>query len=757
MEQRTRLDETQLPAFRFRLRFGPGLQELEDRFREEYANAGLRAVRAALLIGLLIYMAHGVMDSALLGLGPTFRFIRYGLVTPLLAGAFLLSYAHRLRRIMQPITALVFLLFGASILYMIRIEDAAFKQTDVIGLVLLLIYGYSVPRLRLVYASAGGWSVLLLYGIMLRPFRDDPAFLFEYNFWYLFFANVVGMAIAYLFEHSARTQFLSRVIIEQQRNRYIDLSRNMERIIEKQTASLKEKNAALEKEIQSRRTSESSLARSEERYRMLAENSSDVLWAVDLETLFPIYVSPSVQRVVGFTAEEYVRMPLEQRHPPKAIERFAAGLAEELEKEAQGRAPPDRSRTIETEHYCKDGSIRWLEMVVTFLRNEEGKATGIMGVSRDITERKKAEEERRRLEAAVTQAAEAVIITNRTGVIEYVNPAFATLTGYGVAEAMGRTLAFLLPPEELETYRETLTRVAQRSTVLRRRVRHRRKDGEERIVDAVTSPMHEPANDTRHLVIVCRDVTSEIEAERRERDKQKMEALGTLAGGMAHEFNNILYPAMGYVEMALEDVPPAGDAADMLRSALRDLDRARDLVEHILRFSRQQGSESIPVQLAHLAKGVSKVVRASLPPGVRLELDLDGSGDLVCGDPADIHQVLMNLCSNAAQAMRATGGVLRIGVRGTVLSETVERAGFRVPPGGYVELCVADTGEGIPAGIMPRIFDHYFTTRTVGQGSGMGLAVVRGILDQHGAHILVDSSLGRGTRVQVYFPAAPPA
>lgn len=233
------------------------------------------------------------------------------------------------------------------------------------------------------------------------------------------------------------------------------------------------------------------------------------------------------------------------------------------------------------------------------------------------------------------------------------------------------------------------------------------------------------------------------------RQTQKMEALGTLTGGIAHDFNNILAAIIGFTEMAAEDVPKESLTARSLQRVLQAGIRARDLIKQMLTFSRRTETEKKPLQLKNLVKETITLIRASIPTTISIRVNLAGDSALVSADPTQIQQVVMNLCTNAAHAIGAHGGVLHVELHECVPSPG-EVPGMK--PGPYVKLVVRDTGAGIAPEHIDRIFDPFFTTKKAGEGTGLGLSVVHGIVHQHGGHITVQSEPGKGTLFSVYFP-----
>ena len=268
------------------------------------------------------------------------------------------------------------------------------------------------------------------------------------------------------------------------------------------------------------------------------------------------------------------------------------------------------------------------------------------------------------------------------------------------------------------------------------------------------------------VLAMARDITEQKRAEREKaalqeqlQHAQKMEAIGTLAGGIAHDFNNILAAILGYAELAALRVPGNSEARKNLDECLRAVHRARNLVRQILAFSRQGKEERKPLDARPIVKEGLKFLRASLPATIEIRERIEGNPGLIEADPTEIHQVLMNLCTNAAHAMREKGGVLEVSLEGVRLPAEQTSLGPEMRPGPYLKLRVSDTGEGIPAEIRSRIFEPYFTTKEVGKGTGLGLAVVHGIVTRSRGAIRVASEPGKGSTFEVFLPElqAPPS
>ncbi len=263
--------------------------------------------------------------------------------------------------------------------------------------------------------------------------------------------------------------------------------------------------------------------------------------------------------------------------------------------------------------------------------------------------------------------------------------------------------------------------------------------------------------------IIAARTSAELERMKEEREKkqlegrlnqaQKMEAIGTLAGGIAHDFNNILSAILGYGEMAKEGLDENSQPAKDIKKVIKAGYRAKDLVNQILAFSRQAEQELIPLKVQYIAKEALKLLRATIPSTIEISQTINASCGSVLADPTQIHQILMNLCTNASHAMHENGGVLTVGLDTVgVTNSTIDVSGLDIPPGDYVRLEVSDTGHGMSKDVMARVFDPFFTTKGLGEGTGLGLAVVHGIVKSYNGFINISSELKKGTIFSVYLP-----
>jgi PAS domain S-box-containing protein len=369
------------------------------------------------------------------------------------------------------------------------------------------------------------------------------------------------------------------------------------------------------------------------------------------------------------------------------------------------------------------------------------------------------ERSEKRFRAMIEQSADAMILTRPSaGGILYVSPTFERLTGYRLDEVRGSQYVELLHPD----YRERALRLREETLrtpgkVVSQEVRIRHKDGSWRWVEnTISNLLHEPG--IRSVVMNLRDIGERklADAERgrleqRLRQAEKMEAVGRLAGGIAHDFNNILGGILGYAEMLVESTAEGTAQRRYAQNVLTAATRASALVEQILSYSRSQRGKRVPVELDRIVAETLELVRGSLAPGIRLETRLPAAQLFVVGDPTQLHQIMMNLCTNAIHAM-GDHGTLRVTL------EPVDVEADRMFPhttlhaGPYARLMVEDTGSGMEQATLARLFEPFFTTKEVGRGTGLGLSLVYGIVTDSAGAIDVTSTPGRGSCFAIYLP-----
>ncbi|MGD8549522.1 MAG: response regulator [Desulfobacterales bacterium] len=340
-----------------------------------------------------------------------------------------------------------------------------------------------------------------------------------------------------------------------------------------------------------------------------------------------------------------------------------------------------------------------------------------------------------------------LLINPESGDIVDANPAAISYYGWSHEELTTKKITNINTLTKKQVFQEMER--AKKEQRRRFYFQHRLSNGNIRDVEVYSGPIQLHGKELLYSII--HDITEQKELEAQLRQAYKMESIGTLAGGIAHDFNNILGIILGNTELAMDDVPEWNPARLNLEEVRTASLRAKDVVRQLLSFARKTGPERKPININSVITGALKLLRSSIPTSIEIRSNITKESQVILADPTQINQVMINLCTNAAQAVEDEDGVIEVILEKVALEESTAQY-YGLSPGLYARLTVNDTGHGIDPEIQDRIFDPYFTTREVGKGSGMGLAVVHGIVMNHDGTILVDSSIGKGATFKVFFP-----
>jgi PAS domain S-box-containing protein len=407
--------------------------------------------------------------------------------------------------------------------------------------------------------------------------------------------------------------------------------------------------------------------------------------------------------------------------------------------------------------FAEDGHRELLETIKTPMLDEQGRLIGVLGIGHNITAIRQAQERLRESEERFRQAIEfspvPMAITDTQGQVLYRNREFPHRYGYTLEDTPSiedwALLAFPDPAyreSSLAQWHEDVTQALRTGEATpTREYTITCKDGTQHQVEIVTRPL-------KHMsVSVLNDVTERRALESQLRQAQKMEAIGQLAGGISHDFNNILSAIIGFTDLSLRQSTNNPTLHHDLTQVRKAADRATELVRQILTFSRRQQQEKLPLQAYLIIKEALKLLRASIPTTIEIRQDI-ASQATILADPTQIHQMVMNLCTNAYHAMKERGGVMAVSLRETEIDQAGIDNGTEVSPGRYLKFSVSDSGCGMSKDTLARVFEPYFTTREKGMGTGLGLAVVHGIVKEHQGRISVYSEPGQGSTFDVYLP-----
>lgn len=501
---------------------------------------------------------------------------------------------------------------------------------------------------------------------------------------------------------------------------------------------------AIVEDFSEKKRAESTLRQSEEKYRLVVENASDgILVAQDDRIRF---LNSRLALMLGYDKQELIGKPFSEFiHPSDqqmVLDRHRRRIA--------GGQPPNRYaiRLVR-----KNGNVRWHEIAAGPVA-WEGRPAALVLIT-DVHDRRKEEEARLRLSTVVEQAAEAVVITDTSGKIQYVNPAFELISGYARDEAIGKHTDMWeireCDQDDQKTRRETVTS----GKVWKGRTECKKKDGSPYIEEATISPVFGPSGKIVNYVGITRDITEQIMLQKQLIQAQKMESIGTLAGGIAHDFNNLLQVILGYTDILLLQPGKSDRESQDLKEIHHAAKRGAELVRQILTFSRKMSSNPRPVDLNQMVNDARRLLARTIPKMIDIELRLGKDLESVNADPGQIEQALLNLAVNARDAM-PDGGRLTIITRNVFLDTEYCQKQIDVEPGKYVVIEVADTGFGMDKDVLDHIFEPFYTTKRPGEGTGLGLAMVYGIVKGHGGHIACYSEPGLGTTFRIYLPSITP-
>ncbi len=490
------------------------------------------------------------------------------------------------------------------------------------------------------------------------------------------------------------------------------------------------------------------LRQSEERYRIVADFNYDWEYWISPEGTLE-YVSPSCERITGYKVDEFMQNPglmLAIVHPEDR-ERMAGHLRSDQ---------TDRWETgsLDFRITTRKNTIRWINHDCQAVYGHDGAFLGRRASNRDITERKQIEEKLRlhheRFVTVLDSIDAAIYVADlQTHEIRFMNRHMIEIYGQDMTGSicwkairrLSGPCRWCQPQGEGEFAEFAGVHIWQEQDPHSKRwyVNH------DRVIKWTDG---RPAK-----LQIATDITELKKMEAELRQSHKMEAIGTLAGGIAHDFNNILSSIIGFTELALDDVEKGTLLEDNLRQVLTAGNRAKDLVKQILAFARQSDEQVKPIQVSAIIKEALKLIRSSIPTTVQINSHIH-SDSLIMGNPSQVHQLVMNLCTNAAHAMEKGGGRLDVGLEDVPLSHDGSGERGYLAPGDYLRLTVSDTGIGIPEEMLDSIFEPFFTTKAPGEGTGMGLAVVHGIVVAYGGRIDVTSTLGQGTTFTIYLPVS---
>jgi PAS domain S-box-containing protein len=502
------------------------------------------------------------------------------------------------------------------------------------------------------------------------------------------------------------------------------------------------KGALRKKDVERERLRvEDALRRSEEHFRSLIEHSSDIITIISRDGTIT-YESPSLERVLGFKPEELIgRNAFDWIHPqdvPAVIDALTS---------PGGHSATSQSVEYRVQH--KNGSWRVLETLGTNLLDEPGVA-GIIINSRDITERKQAEEQIREQAALLDKAQDAIIVYDLDTRIGFWNKSAERLYGWMADEVMGLRVDDVLNRADSRAAEEARAQ-ALHTGEWNGELQQETKAAKLIIVESRLTLVTDADGKPKSMLVINTDITEKKRLESQFLRVQRMESIGTLAGGIAHDLNNVLTPITMAIRM-LHDEVSTQSAHQILNTLEASAHRGAGIVQQVLSFARGVDGERTIFQIKHPLSEVITIARDTFPRSIHIASRVVRDLWPIVGDPTQLHQVFLNLCVNARDAM-PHGGRLQIDAENALIDANYAQMQPEAKPGAYVVVTVADTGVGIPPDLLDKVFEPFFTTKEVGKGTGLGLSTVLGIVRSHGGFLNVYSEVGKGTRFKVHLPA----
>lgn len=732
---------------RLTLKFTGPDEPLEPDYQIFRIESSVSHMRLCHLLAILAFGSSSILDLTLFPqrLWPLMA-VRLGIILMFTLGL-ISTRSSFYRRTWELQNVTYILMTGLAAMAFIAIAPRPDSHIYYVSIVVSLVFGYTFIHCSFVWASLAGCTLLMAYAAQALWVHPAPPDIRTNNLYILGIINLLGMIIAYSIEYSARAQYYLTCRLENERTKVAEGKALLERRVFERTKQLSTANERLRAESDEHKRTAEALKDSEEKFGKAFQASTMGLFIRDEETDEMMDVNDSFLKLSGFAREEVVGKPSPKLNLWQDQTEREAFL---LLYSQTGRVKNFRSRFRRSDGTAATGLLSAERISL------KGR-TLLLGTVNDISELEEARaserESRQRMAAVFAAAATSIfIIDAEAHTIVDANPAALDLIGVSAPEIVGNPCHQYICPQfdgrcPMESEESVHTGLEQVIT---------NADGDP--IPVLRKTVRTTISGRPHYVtsIVNLQSLKEAESERkvleaRLHQSQRLESIGTLAGGVAHDFNNMLASIMGFTELSIEDIGDNPDIVSNLQEVLRAGRRAKELIQQILAFSREQDQDFRPMAMRPVINEALKLLRASLPTTIEITPKLDKI-DPIMGDPTQIHQILMNLATNAGHSMRATGGCIKVSLSQCQLDRAFLRQHPDLPPGHYACLEVKDTGSGMTPMVLERIYDPFFTTKDKSEGTGLGLSVVHGIIKSHQGMIMVESAPGKGTTFRIYLP-----
>ena len=778
--------------------------DLEKEYQDSQIKNTLRHVRIGLLLAILIYGIFGILDHWIVPeVEEKLWFIRFALFCPYVLAVYFFTFSKRFARYMQIMISSVVLFAGIGIIAMILMAPFPGNYSYYAGLILVFLYGYTFFRLRFIYATLAGWTIVIAYEFAATVLTTTPIQILINNNFFFLCGNFIGMIAGYSIEYYTRRDFLHTRLLTEEKQKVEDARRHLENRVEERTRQVVTVNEELVQRIAEQKRTEESLLKKVNFEQLLTTISTQFIHLRSDEV--ESGMQSAIRSISKFAGVDHGFMYLLENagKPEKAqVQLFYEWFDESIESKGSFQDPfliwltdcLKEKKTInfsdhaKIDRECAHGKkLAQQEGVNSFLATQlsfgdrfsgfigfDSRSTCITWSDEIISALKivgdmlilandrrfketllKQSEERYR--TLFEKSSDVVFISSPDGKFIDINPAGVELFGFESKEDIlhvNIAKDLYVNPEDREKFRGLIDRQGQIKDF---EVKLHSKGGAEIIALESTTVLREKNGEILAYQGIIRDITKKRKMEQQLFQSQKMESIGLLAGGIAHDFNNILTALRGYSDMAL--MKTSADAPDQgeLNGIRRGLERAENLTRQLLAFSRKQIIETKVIKINEVILNLEKMLRRLIGEDINLKTVLSDQIDQIKADPGQIEQILVNLVINARDAINQKNGQtmdrkITVETRQVYLDFSYVVNHPEVMVGDYLQISVSDTGAGMTDHVIDKIFEPFYTTKEHGKGTGLGLSTVYGIVKQNHGNIYVYSEVNKGTTIKIYWP-----
>jgi PAS domain S-box-containing protein len=720
---------------------------IERNFIEKYFNKSIKQIRFCMFMVIILFGILGILDAFLIPeMNNILLFLRYTIVFPFAVWIIFLSYSSHLKKYIQLSLAALMITAGLIVISKIVITPSPQSLSYSEGLVLVFMFGIFF-RMRFIWTLLTCFIIISFYEAAAIWLSNTPAHILISESFFFICTSAVVMIFCYYIEYYARKDYFVSRLQGNDQEKVRSINYELEMKIEGRTSQLVKANNDLKKRIIER-------DRAEEQLRKLSkavEQSPVSVMITDAKGNIE-YVNPKFTKITGYTFQEVKGRNQKILRSDKTSPQKYEYLWDSINK--------DSSWHGEFHSKKKNGDLYWEDVKIGPITNSKDEITHFVALTEDITNRKRArkaiQETKELFKKIFAGQRDAIFILDKKNppTILSCNPAAIKMFGYERIEVLGSTTKMLHIDEKyFEQFQEYLQEVISRQGFLNPSdFNMKRKDGAVFPAEYSVTPLEDENGQSVGWICIIRDITERRQLEEQFQQSQKMEAVGRLAGGVAHDFNNMITIIRGYSQLILAEM----DKNNPIHKSILQIDKAGErtelLTRQLLAFSRKQILQPKILNLNELIPETEKMLLRLIGEDIELMTLLKSDIGNIKADPGQIEQVIMNLVINARDAM-PKGGKLIIKTMNAVLDEAYVKVHPEAKPGRYVLISVSDTGIGMDSKTCSRIFEPFFTTKGKGQGTGLGLATVYGIVKQSGGHITVDSKPGQGTVFKIYLPS----